>query len=519
MANYTPNPSTVANLRSVAANNIGKFFSQVVMMATQNEDVFGQWEGKAGTGSVVAIKDDLSKGRGDTVYFPVIGSLGGDGIRGDGALEGNEDYLAESNFNVVIDETSNAVSYTSLRKSMSTWGMSLEATLAKLSSEWLGQKRQNDILMYHRRYSTADNTYRPEGKARNVLTSYDTFSTSLIEKSAVIASQIGVVPARTEANTNGAKIEGFLFFGPNSVLNSLLADGDYKNTGFFAQDRGASNTLMRGGYVNWNGNNVYHWNTRDGKHYGPLNCPLTPKARLGAASSGTTLTLSGSSAITVYGSGVAQATLAALPGDRSSFFKPFQWFPGYDYLFTSFQQTASDSAQYYAWLIDTTNKRVAFVRYQGSTNNGIRIQINAWTAAGADDSAGTGTSFRYIGGVNGTGTATGLDSNVTTRANFGTVFNVGSTWIIPATKWGTPLGWSMVLGDSSILRCYGDIPVQQYTNERDGGRFKATGIISRYGQGLPLDVNGKPTYSLLLETAVRHPGIDLPDILDTDIGE
>ena len=63
----------------------------------------------AGTSSIIQIKDETSKGAGDRVTVGLRMQLSGDGVQGDGTLEGNEEALTTYTDNVFIDQLRHAV--------------------------------------------------------------------------------------------------------------------------------------------------------------------------------------------------------------------------------------------------------------------------------------------------------------------------------------------------------------------------------------------------------------------------
>jgi N4-gp56 family major capsid protein len=62
-----------------------------------------------GPGNVVQIKPELSKSAGDRITVGLRMQLSGDGIQGDGTLEGNEEALTTYSDNVLIDQLRHAV--------------------------------------------------------------------------------------------------------------------------------------------------------------------------------------------------------------------------------------------------------------------------------------------------------------------------------------------------------------------------------------------------------------------------
>ena len=65
-----------------------------------------------GSDSLIQIKEDLKKDRGDTITVPITYKLSGNGVTGDSELEGNEEAISAYSDSIVIDQVRNAVRMT-----------------------------------------------------------------------------------------------------------------------------------------------------------------------------------------------------------------------------------------------------------------------------------------------------------------------------------------------------------------------------------------------------------------------
>lgn len=76
------------------------------------EALKASWIGKflgSDTNSLIYMKDELSKAAGDQITYGLRVQLAGDGIQGDGTLEGNEEALTIYNDSITIDQLRHAV--------------------------------------------------------------------------------------------------------------------------------------------------------------------------------------------------------------------------------------------------------------------------------------------------------------------------------------------------------------------------------------------------------------------------
>jgi N4-gp56 family major capsid protein len=85
-----------------------KRWSQGLMKESLKNTHVMQFMG-TGTNNVVQIKTELNKAEGDKITFGLRLQLAGDGVSGDGTLEGNEEALVTHDDSVTIDQLRHAV--------------------------------------------------------------------------------------------------------------------------------------------------------------------------------------------------------------------------------------------------------------------------------------------------------------------------------------------------------------------------------------------------------------------------
>ena len=91
------------------------------------------------TDSLIQVKTELDKGAGDRVTIGLRMQLTGDGVQGDGTLEGNEEALTTYSDNLFIDQLRNAVrSAGKMSEQRIPWSIREEA-MAGLRDWWAGR--------------------------------------------------------------------------------------------------------------------------------------------------------------------------------------------------------------------------------------------------------------------------------------------------------------------------------------------------------------------------------------------
>lgn len=84
-----------------------KIWSQKLFRAALAETFINRFMGKS-KGSLIYVKDELSKGPGDTIHCGLRMQMTGDGIVGDATLEGNEEALVTHRDSLVINQLRHA---------------------------------------------------------------------------------------------------------------------------------------------------------------------------------------------------------------------------------------------------------------------------------------------------------------------------------------------------------------------------------------------------------------------------
>lgn len=85
-----------------------KLWSKKLFQEALKQTYFSRFMGK-GSSSIVQIKDETSKGPGDQITVGLRMQLSGEGVQGDGTLEGNEEALTTYSDAVVINQLRHAV--------------------------------------------------------------------------------------------------------------------------------------------------------------------------------------------------------------------------------------------------------------------------------------------------------------------------------------------------------------------------------------------------------------------------
>lgn len=164
---------------------------------------------------VIQVLDDTSKGAGDRVTVTLRMQLTGDGVAGDGTMEGNEEALVTYTDNMFIDQLRNAVrSGGKMTDQRIPWSVREEAMLG-LKDWWAGRMDTsffNQVCGYTPQADTrytgmnavtaASTVYRPNSRANDQsLTTGDEFTLSFVDQ--VVASAKLATPVIRPVMVNG----------------------------------------------------------------------------------------------------------------------------------------------------------------------------------------------------------------------------------------------------------------------------------------------------------------------------
>ena len=99
-----------------------------------NENIFSDFQG-TGSGSIVQVKEDLTKKQGDSVTYALVNKLQNDATTGSAVLEGQEEDMATRSFRVYVDKRRHAVRMAEMEEQKSA--ISLRDAARDQLMEWL----------------------------------------------------------------------------------------------------------------------------------------------------------------------------------------------------------------------------------------------------------------------------------------------------------------------------------------------------------------------------------------------
>ena len=241
---------------TIAPNLVQKAWAKATWEAGIHKAFFDKFTG-TDAGSIVQVKEELKKEKGDSINIPLLMPRSGAGVTGDNMLEGNEEQLIYRDFSVSIDQLRNAVRLAGKFDEQKTQ-INMRQDAKTALSDWLSttiDKRIFDVLSTD---PTSDRVvYGGTAANADAITAADTFDTKLIGKAKRLAmanEDTMVKPVRI----NGA--DYYVMVIDQYQARDLQNDTKWLEAQQHANVRGESNPIFTGALGMYNGVVIHQCN-------------------------------------------------------------------------------------------------------------------------------------------------------------------------------------------------------------------------------------------------------------------
>lgn len=252
------------------------FFAEYV-----RRNQFSKYMGTA-TGSLIQVREDLTRKAGDTVVFPAMRRLVGAGVTGNAILEGNEEVLNLRSLNLVVSAFRHAVAVSDWDEQKSIVDLREAAREALMT--WELEKMRSDIitslgaitadgnvqLSYASASAAQRNAWTVNNADRVLFGHQKANAVSGVMATALLTiaspgdrmSAAILTLAKRMARTANPRIrpitvnddeEWYVVFMPSLVFRDLLLDPVITNALQYAWNRGTDNPLFTGGDILFDG--------------------------------------------------------------------------------------------------------------------------------------------------------------------------------------------------------------------------------------------------------------------------
>jgi N4-gp56 family major capsid protein len=252
------------------------FFSEYI-----RKNQFARYMGTT-MGSMIQVREDLTRKAGDTVVFPTVRRLIGAGVSGNTVLEGNEEILNARSLNLVVSAFRHAVAVSDWDEQKSV--IDLREAAREALMNWELEKMRSDIITsleaitadgnvqvsYAAATAGQRNTWMVNNADRvlfgnskaNAVSGVMATALTTINNTTGKMTAATVTLAKRIARTASPRIrpisvnddeEWFVMFMPSLPFRDLMTDPVIINAMQYAWDRGRDNPLFTAGDILWNG--------------------------------------------------------------------------------------------------------------------------------------------------------------------------------------------------------------------------------------------------------------------------
>lgn len=463
----------------------------------QSEDFWKPMEGTTKTAPIM-IKRDLSKGKGQKINMRNAAGFYKPAKHGDDQFTQASDFekFRVNDYSVTVDVLRNGVMYTERSEE---WLGDIRGELGSGFNEelgkWYGREKTHKLFMMFLHQGQDANTYFINNRGtRDDLVSSDTLDMDAITGAGVRLKRLNGMPAKLGADSYGNPIHKYCVASTTDALFSLKKDSDYKQQVRDAGERGSSNALFKGGYVELDGQVIKEYNPIDHDGYGPIGSPINPKADLGTAIA------AGTAAVDITGG-------ASATGAAETDIEYFRDFPEFAYKFRTNDTLSVAGDDFYVAIVNLEGADAGkFGFYRVDTNNGNKLTTK--------NEAGNGTSGaggRLAASVS--GNASTRIGNVEWDAAKNTDAHPSGSAVIYCNANGVPLGKTIVMGAAAALRGYGLHDGKRGQESDEDGFINEIYIRGYIGQAPRTDARGRCPGYVVVEHAVEYEGINFTPTL------
>ena len=227
---------------------VQKAWAKQLWKEAEKDNFFAKFTG-TDQNSIIQIKTELKKDKGDKITIPLVMRLTGEGVTGDNQLEGNEEALQFYDCGVVVDQIRHAVRLEGQMEEQKT-SLNLRAAAKDGLKTWLTEKQEKMIVKALTANPTSEHTvFAGARTSENTITASDVMTTDLISKAARKAKTLS--PKINRVTVNGKKY--YVMLVDNYQARDLKADPKWVEAQKYCAERGVDNPIFSGMLGVWDG--------------------------------------------------------------------------------------------------------------------------------------------------------------------------------------------------------------------------------------------------------------------------
>lgn len=235
---------------------VKKSWARDTWKAGLHKSYFDKFTGTS-SDSIVQIKEELKKDKGDSITIPLLMPLKGAGVFDDNMLEGNEESLIYKDFSVTINQLRNAVRLAGKFEEQKTQ-INMRTDAKNALSDWLATKIDKMIFTKLSTNPSADRViYGGTASDAASLTASDVFTADIIGKAKRLAM------ADEDTMVKPIKINGadtYVMIIDQYQARDLLKDQKFLDAQQYANIRGDKNPIFSGALGMYDGVVIHQCN-------------------------------------------------------------------------------------------------------------------------------------------------------------------------------------------------------------------------------------------------------------------
>lgn len=455
------NAETLAQLVAIGGSDVEQVIweLQLIDSAAQQSPFADNMTGPEGSGKPIISNTNTSRVQGNQIVFGTLDSLGGPGVQGEAVRVGQEEQLKPGNFRLPVDLQWFGTGMTNKARAQSIPGATYPEKSKFLLARRLAKKQSDDVMQTLKCQATSQNTIIVNNKTIDTLSTSDTYQTALVVASGGLLRDIGAMPMNVQPNPDKPsekppRIGKFLSFLTDLGARPIKTEPNYVQAAQLARDRGVSNPLFTGEYLEYDNQVIYAWqNIRHGG-YGSIGSALQPEARLGTALGGRTA----NSGVLPTGSGILDGGGSATAAAVSPLPNYFEFWSLYSYIQsngTTQLYSPHGSSIAYGAIINSSTGKIDFFSYTGNTGGTLTGVVMAGGSTTGNYSAAAIGNVTY-----GTAPWTTAADTLGFQGISDGAFPSGSLMIECNSK-GVPLCFGLPMGEMAAVCGYGNVPVDE----------------------------------------------------------
>lgn len=257
---HLSNPTLYADL----AYSIPELWDRDLRYGAARKSFWAKFTGAEGSGKPIIRKDDFTKNAGDTLHIDVLSPLKGAGVTGESQLQGNEEKLALSQFDLTPDVFRHAVAWNTKGQTLSF--LDMPSTIRTAMKDWLARELDDRVWITAMPWSDSHMTvmYADNVADRASILTNTYLDVTDLTMAGMLLGRQGAMPFKVIQRSDGQEMPAYACVVDPIQAYRLRSDTKWEDLGKYALPRNESNPLLTNAIGMVRGMIVYEYQTLNG---------------------------------------------------------------------------------------------------------------------------------------------------------------------------------------------------------------------------------------------------------------